>query len=98
LGGKGRLVLKADNLTAICELIAYKMWEPQLLTNLWASTAYYRDSFMILYKVFKQGTSCKLYNIVLLWTTLKVEATCTIKSSAALLAPTRSNFPRRELT
>jgi hypothetical protein len=36
---------KADNLTAICEPIVYKMWEPRRLTNLWASTAFYGDSF-----------------------------------------------------
>jgi hypothetical protein len=34
---------KAD-LTAICEPIVYKMWEPRRLTTLWASTACYRDS------------------------------------------------------
>jgi hypothetical protein len=44
-GGKGRPARKADNLTAICELIFYKMWEPRRLTTLWASTACYRDSF-----------------------------------------------------
>jgi hypothetical protein len=43
-GGKGRPALKAD-LTAICEQIFYKMWEPRRLTALWASTACYRDSF-----------------------------------------------------
>jgi hypothetical protein len=35
--GKGRLARKADNLTAICEPIVYKMWEPRRLTTLWAS-------------------------------------------------------------
>jgi hypothetical protein len=35
---------KADNLTAICETVAWKMWEPRRLTTLWASTALYRDS------------------------------------------------------
>jgi hypothetical protein len=30
-GCKGRLVSKADKLTAICELIAQKMWEPRRL-------------------------------------------------------------------
>jgi hypothetical protein len=48
-GGKGRPARKADNLTAICEPIVCKMWEPQRLTNLWASTAYYRDSFTYFY-------------------------------------------------
>jgi hypothetical protein len=43
-GGKGQLLPKADNLTAICEPIAYKMWGPRPLTTLWASTACYRDS------------------------------------------------------
>jgi hypothetical protein len=36
---------KAHNLTAICEPTVQKMWKPQRLTNLWASTACYRDSF-----------------------------------------------------
>jgi hypothetical protein len=27
---------KADNLTAICEPIVYKIWEPRRLTHLWA--------------------------------------------------------------
>jgi hypothetical protein len=44
-GGKGRLARKADNLTAICEPIVWKMWEPRRITTLWASTACYRDSF-----------------------------------------------------
>jgi hypothetical protein len=43
-GCKGRPAHNAD-LTAICEPIVYKMWEPRRLTILWASTAYYRDSF-----------------------------------------------------
>jgi hypothetical protein len=44
-GGNGRSAHKADNLTAICELIVQKMSEPQHLTTLWASTACYRASF-----------------------------------------------------
>jgi hypothetical protein len=44
-GGKRRSKRKADNLTAICEPIFEKMWEPRRLTTLWASTACYRDSF-----------------------------------------------------
>jgi hypothetical protein len=44
-GGKGRPARKADNFTAICEPIVYKMCEPQSLTTLWASTACYRDSY-----------------------------------------------------
>jgi hypothetical protein len=38
----------ADNLTAVCEPIVYKMREPQRLTILWASTASYVlvDSFI----------------------------------------------------
>jgi hypothetical protein len=44
-GGKGRPARKADNLTAICEPIVYKMWEPQHLRTLWAPTACYRYTF-----------------------------------------------------
>jgi hypothetical protein len=40
---KGRSAHKADNLLAICELTVRKIWEPRLLTTLWASTAVYRD-------------------------------------------------------
>jgi hypothetical protein len=39
-GGKGRPTGKADNLTATCEPIVYKFWEPRRLTTLWASTAF----------------------------------------------------------
>jgi hypothetical protein len=35
---RGRRV-RLDNLTAICELIGYKMWELRRLTTLWAITA-----------------------------------------------------------
>jgi hypothetical protein len=42
--GKGRPARKHDNLTAICEPIVKKMWEPRPLTILWAFTACYRDS------------------------------------------------------
>jgi hypothetical protein len=45
LGAKGKPVRKADNLTAICVSIVYKMWEPRRFTTLWASTACYRVSF-----------------------------------------------------
>jgi hypothetical protein len=44
-GSKGRPERKSDNLTAICELIVQKMWDPWRLTTLWASTVLYRDSF-----------------------------------------------------
>jgi hypothetical protein len=48
-GFKGRPARKADNLTAICEPVVYKMWEPRRLTTLCASTACYRDSFTFFY-------------------------------------------------
>jgi hypothetical protein len=34
-GSKGRPVRKADNLTAICEPIVWKMWDLRRITNLW---------------------------------------------------------------
>jgi hypothetical protein len=48
-GGEVRPARKADNLTAICEPIVYKMWEHQHLTTLWVSTARYKDTFTYLY-------------------------------------------------
>jgi hypothetical protein len=44
-GGKGLPACRTDNLTAVYEPIVQKMWEPQRLTTLWASTASYRDIF-----------------------------------------------------
>jgi hypothetical protein len=41
----GQPTRQADNLTAIREPVVWKMWEPKLLTTLWASMACYRDSF-----------------------------------------------------
>jgi hypothetical protein len=51
-GTKGRLVHEADNLTAICEPVVWKIWERRL-TTLWASMACYRDSvtFFITLKI-----------------------------------------------
>jgi hypothetical protein len=47
-GGKGRPVPKADNLTAICELI---------LTTVWASATCYRNSFTLPILIFKYYSS-----------------------------------------
>jgi hypothetical protein len=47
--GKQRPAHKADNLTAICEQIVQKMWKPQHLTTLWASTASCMDTFTFAY-------------------------------------------------
>jgi hypothetical protein len=44
-GGEGWPEHKADNLTAICEPIVLKMWDPRRLTALWAFTACYRGPF-----------------------------------------------------
>jgi hypothetical protein len=54
--GKGRPVRKGDNYTAICEPIIWKMWEPRLLTNLWASMACYRDSFTFIFTYILHNT------------------------------------------
>jgi hypothetical protein len=48
-GDKGRQARQADNLTAICKLTVYIMWEPLCLTTLWDSMACYRDSFAFFY-------------------------------------------------
>jgi hypothetical protein len=34
LGSKARPMLRADNITAICEQTLYTMWDPQHLTTL----------------------------------------------------------------
>jgi hypothetical protein len=47
-GGKGWLACKSD-LTAICEPVLKKMWEPRRLTTLWTSRACYRDSFILFF-------------------------------------------------
>jgi hypothetical protein len=47
-GVKGQPARKADHLTAINEPIIQEMWEPLPLTDLWVSTACYRNSFAIL--------------------------------------------------
>jgi hypothetical protein len=39
LEGKERPARKTDNLTAICESVAYKMLEPRRITTVWVSTA-----------------------------------------------------------
>jgi hypothetical protein len=57
-GGEGRPTRKADNLTAICEPIVYKMWEPQHLTALWVSTARYRNTFTFTYLTCCVGALC----------------------------------------
>jgi hypothetical protein len=46
---------KTDSLAAICVPVVWKMWEPRLLTNLWASTTCYSDSFTFSYFYFKIG-------------------------------------------
>jgi hypothetical protein len=47
---KGRwLAHRADDLTAICEPIIYKGWEPWHLITLWTSKVCYRDSFTFLF-------------------------------------------------
>jgi hypothetical protein len=39
-GGKGQQARKAENLTAICEPIVYKIWEHLRLTTRWVSAAF----------------------------------------------------------
>jgi hypothetical protein len=50
--GKALLTSKPDSLTAIYELIVWKMWKPRRLTILWASKVSYRNNltFYILLK------------------------------------------------
>jgi hypothetical protein len=62
-GSKG--CCKADNLTAICESIVQKMWEPRRHTTLWASKACYRDSFSFIYTVRKHVMVRNILQVVI---------------------------------
>jgi hypothetical protein len=42
-GDKGRPARKVHNLTAVCQAIVEKMWDPRRLRTVWASTACYRS-------------------------------------------------------
>jgi hypothetical protein len=64
-GGKGRPARKADNLTAICEPVVKKMWEPRHLTTLWDFTACYRDSVPNMHWKYLYPGSILLLQIVL---------------------------------
>jgi hypothetical protein len=57
-GDKGRPACGADNLTAICEQIVKKMWEPRRLTTLRAFTACYSDSFTLRLYLALQAVRC----------------------------------------
>jgi hypothetical protein len=56
-GGNGRPAHGADNLTAICELIVYKMWEPRRLTTLWAIIACYLYLILFICGLFNDAVS-----------------------------------------
>jgi hypothetical protein len=64
-GCKERTACKADNLTAICESIIWKTWEPRRLTTLWASAACYGDSFIILSVTETLNNKYKLNSVAL---------------------------------
>jgi hypothetical protein len=59
---KGRPSRKADNLTAICEPIVWKAYQPRSLTTLWASTACHRDSFTYLNMLRDRSEEASLQN------------------------------------
>jgi hypothetical protein len=61
-GGEERPARKADNFTAICESIVYKMWEPRRLTTLWASMACYSYSLCIYVLTFNFA-NCGCYDV-----------------------------------
>jgi hypothetical protein len=71
-GCKLRPARKADNLTAICEPIVQKLWEPRRLTTLWASPTCYKVNKHAhapcrrLGRASKQRTKCKpsVYRLV----------------------------------
>jgi hypothetical protein len=63
-GGTGRPARKADKLTATCEPIVYKIWEPRRLTTLWAFLACYGDSLIVyLYQTANFGTKILIWDL-----------------------------------
>jgi hypothetical protein len=52
LGSKARSVRNADKHTVICEPIVCRMWYPQHLTTLQASTACNENSFTLLFNYY----------------------------------------------
>jgi hypothetical protein len=52
LGDKMLPGRKADDLIAICEPIALKMWKPRRLITLWASTAVTGIALSFMHKLF----------------------------------------------
>jgi hypothetical protein len=67
--GNGRLACKVDSLTAICELIFWKMWKLRHLTTLWASMFSYRDSFIFFfgYIISVIQSMKKVQKYILMW-------------------------------
>jgi hypothetical protein len=60
-GSRAWRARKVDNLTAVCEPIVQKMWEPRSLTTLRSLTVSYKDSFTF-YLLY---TYTSLYGIVM---------------------------------
>jgi hypothetical protein len=61
LGSRARPVRSVDNLTLACEPTVLTMWDPQHLTTLEASTAWYGDSFaLLLYDTMNERKSVAL--------------------------------------
>jgi hypothetical protein len=55
---------RADNLTAICKPIFYKMWEPRRLTTLWNSAASYKETLTFSFTLPQISMTC-LLNLIL---------------------------------
>jgi hypothetical protein len=56
-GSYGRSAHKAGNLTAICGPTVQERWTPRRLRNVWATTAWYGDSFTFTLPVWWRGTN-----------------------------------------
>jgi hypothetical protein len=92
LGGKGQPACKVDNITAICELIAKKMCEPQRLTTLWASTSCYRDSFTFYFPP-KCWKSARLHSVAITLQVYSVDLSHNSQRFALRLQLEKKNIP-----
>jgi hypothetical protein len=68
----GSLARKADDLSAMCELLVCEMLEPRRLTVLWASTTCYRDNFAFIARILVHCSYITLLgesymNLTILW-------------------------------
>jgi hypothetical protein len=62
-GAMGARQARNANLTAICQRIVQKMWEPRRLTPLWAPTSLHKESFTLHHAIYLTALSHRLNTV-----------------------------------